>query len=236
MSGAGGIKPVYLLAGGPGSRVGRDPALVRAIESAGVKRPSIAYVGAASGDSKPFFAMIAAYLKICGAGDVALAAMAGRRADPGATRALLEESDMILVSGGDVEEGMAIVEERSMLEPLRDLYRAGKPFLGISAGSIMLARQWVRWEDEDDDSSARLFPCLGIADVLCDTHGEGDDWVELRALLALCPDGTSGFGIPTGAGLVVSPDGSLEALGRPADVFVSRGGAAAPAPALKPRR
>lgn len=236
MSDAPGIKPVYLLAGGPRSGVGRDPVLVRAIESVGVERPAIAYVGAASGDSKPFFAMIAAYLNICGAGDVALAAMAGRRADLGKTRALLEESDMILVSGGDVEEGMRLVEERGMLEPIRDLHRAGKPFLGISAGSIMLARQWVRWDDEDDDSSARLFPCLGIADILCDTHGEGDDWEELRALLALCSDGAKGYGIPTGAGLVVAPDGSLEALGRPVDVFVSRGGAAAPVPALKPRR
>ncbi len=229
-------KAVFLLAGGPGRRPGRDPVLVRAIESAGANHPSIAYVGAASGDNRSFFAMIAAYLKLCGAGNVALAAMAGRRADLGKTRALLEESDMILVSGGDVEAGMEIVEERGMLQPLRDLYRAGKPYLGISAGSIMIARQWIRWEDEDDDSSARLFPCLGIADVLCDTHGEGDEWEELRALIALCPDGTAGYGIPTGAGLVVAPDGSLEALGRAADVFVSRGRAAMPAPPVTPGR
>ena len=57
----------------------------------------------------------------------------------------------------------------------------------------MLARRWIGWEDDDDDASASLFPCLGIAPVSCDTHGEEEDWDELRALLRLCPDGEVGY-------------------------------------------
>jgi cyanophycinase-like exopeptidase len=217
--------PVYLLAGGPGRRSGRDPVLELAIGSAGIERPSIAYVGAASGDDRGFFETIAGYLRLSGAGRVELAPMSSRRAKLERTAAILEASDIILVSGGDVEEGMAVVEERGMAPLLRDLHARGKPFLGISAGSIMLARQWVRWEDEDDDATSSLFPCLGLAPVNCDTHGEREGWGELRTLLRLCPDGALGYGIPTGAALRVHPGGSAEALGAPVSRFARARGA-----------
>ena len=226
--------PVYLLAGDPGGRAGRDPVLARAIESAGIERPSIAYIGAASGDDGSFFEMMADYLRLCGAGRVELAVMASRRARLERTRALLETADMILVSGGDVEEGMAVVEERGMASFLRELHARGARFLGISAGSIMLARRWVRWEDEDDDSTASLFPCLGLAAVNCDTHGEREGWSELRTLLRLCPEGETGYGISAGAALLVRPDGAVEAVGGPVRGFIRRGGAVLGGSDLRP--
>ena len=46
-------KPVWLLAGGPGShRRGPDPLIQRALSLAGKPSPSVAYVGAPSGDSR----------------------------------------------------------------------------------------------------------------------------------------------------------------------------------------
>ena len=79
----------------------------------------------------------------------------------------------------------------------------------------MLAREWVRWRDPDDDATAELFPCLGVAPVLCDTHGEGEGWEELKAALHLKTVGDSGYGITTGTCLKVLPDGRVEALGGP---------------------
>ncbi len=195
---------------------------MRALESCCVRRPSIAYVGAASGDSPSFFSMISAYLRRCGAGRITLAPLAGKRRKLEKTRAILESADMVFISGGDVEVGMNILEERQILSFLRNLFERGKPFFGSSAGSIMLGRQWVRWEDPEDDTTANLFPCMNFAPVVCDTHGEGDEWEELRALLRLTPEGTMGYGIPTGAGLCVSPDGTLEALGAPVHCFAHR--------------
>jgi hypothetical protein len=56
--------PIYLLAGGPGSRrAHNDPLLIRAIAGSGVAEPSIAYVGAASGDDKSFFKMLAGLMR-----------------------------------------------------------------------------------------------------------------------------------------------------------------------------
>jgi len=230
-----GPAPIYLLAGGKGSlRKGRDPLLTRVLSSCGVPHPSIAYVGAASGDSPPFFSMISDYLRRCGAGRVTLASLArGRKLEK--TRAILESADMVFISGGDVEAGMEVLAKRQILPFLRQLFESGKPFFGSSAGSIMLGREWVRWEDPDDDATMSVFPCMGFAPIVCDTHGEAEEWEELRALLRLTAEGTLGYGIPTGAGLCVCPDGTLEALGARVHCYAQRGGAIMRSTDLAPR-
>jgi peptidase E len=216
MSVSGNPAPIYLLAGGPGSRrTARDPLLTMAIAGCGVASPSIAYIGAASGDDTSFFRMIAGFMRACGAGKVELAPLAGRRVKLDKTRAILERSDMIFISGGDVEEGMEVIGERGMLPFLRGLYDRGTPFFGLSAGSIMLASAWIVWDDPADDSTSSVFPCMGLAPVICDTHAEDEGWEELRALLVISPEGTTGYGIPAGAGLCVYPGGGIEALGKP---------------------
>jgi hypothetical protein len=108
-----------------------------------------------------------------------------------------------------------------------------KRFFGISAGSIMLARQWVRWADPKDDDSAELFPCLGFASVLCDTHGEAEGWTELTALLALSPVGTTGYGIVSGSALFVQGK-KMCALGGEVHVFRKRKTGVARLASLRP--
>ena len=211
-----GAAPVYLLAGSSRARrTERDPLLARAIASCGVTEPSIAYIGAASDDDRSFFKMISGHLLACGAGEVTLAPLAGGRVKLDSTRSILESADAIFVSGGDVEAGMAVIEGRKMLSFLRKLRETGTPFIGLSAGSIMLAREWIVWDDPNDDATSSVFPCMGFADIRCDTHGEEEGWEELRALMLLAPEGSVGYGIPTGAGLCIYPDGTLEALGSP---------------------
>jgi len=228
--------PLYLLAGSPGSRrEDSDRVLARAMESCGVPNPSIAYIGAASGDNKQFFSMIARFLRAFGASDVVLAPMAGKRVKIEKTKAILQSADLILVSGGDVEEGMEVVGERGMLPFLRELFDGGKPFFGISAGSIMLAKEWIVWDDPNDDATASALPCMGFAPIICDTHAEDEGWEELRALLKLAGEGTLGYGIPSGAGLRVSPDGEPEALGTPVNCFARLGGRVVRGADLEPR-
>jgi cyanophycinase-like exopeptidase len=213
--------PLFLLAGRPkvmprGNRP--DPLLQQVMGRCGRAHPRIAYLGSASGDDRGFFKMIAALVKNAGASEVVLAPTADAKVDLGKTREILEGAEVILVSGGDVEEGMRVVDA-SLTPLLRTLYERGTVFIGLSAGSIMLSRQWIRWRDPDDDSTAEVFACLNFAPVLCDTHGEADGWEELHALMRLSQAGAIGHGIPSGAGLGVLPDGRLLALGEPVHRF-----------------
>jgi cyanophycinase-like exopeptidase len=218
-------KPVYLLAGGRSSitRRGPDPLLQGALKQAETDKPSVAYVGAASNDNPVFRAMIARLLRNAGAQDVRLAPLCGRRADPKEAMRVIDSCNIVFMSGGDVEAGMQVLAQTGMADFLRDQYRKGKPFFGSSAGSILLAKAWVRWRDPNADSSAELFPCLGIAQVYCDTHGEDDDWEELRVLTRLIPTETVGYGIPSGTALIANPDGSVLALGGDVQRFIRTG-------------
>jgi cyanophycinase-like exopeptidase len=155
-----------------------------------------------------------------GSGKVTLAPTV-RRFERRSFEKTCEGAEAVYISGGDVEEGMRVVARRRLAPFLSDLYRGGKLIFGVSAGSIMLARAWVRWEDEDD-SVGRLFLCLGIADILCDTHGEKERWGELRTLLRLSPDSSIGYGIRAGSAIRVDPDGTVEPMGK-IDRFVGQG-------------
>jgi peptidase E len=210
---------MFLFAGGRDSRSrGADPLLVRVFSLLGLKTPAVAYVGAASKDNRVFFMWIKAMLKKAGAGDVRLAALASARADLAKARSQLQEADLIFVSGGDVEAGMNVLARTGCSQLFGELYRGGKPFVGVSAGSIMLAKSWVRWPDAGNDATAEKFPCLGLAPILCDTHAEKEDWQELKTLLELSATET-GYGIPSGAALRIQADGSLSALGKPVPSF-----------------
>jgi peptidase E len=207
------LKPVYLLAGGrPRNPAAFNPLFQAVFEESGKTSPTIAYLGAASDDSKAFYLMMAAALKGAGAGKVKLAALASRKADVNKAKDILESSDIVYVSGGDVEHGMQVLSDKNLTGFIVGLYKQGKPFFGISAGSIMLAKEWIRWPNPDDDNTAEIFPCLGITPVLCDTHGEADGWEELQALLKLEKDGVMGYGIVSGTAIKVFPDGKIEAL------------------------
>ena len=228
--------PIFLIAGGRGMKAqkGPDPLLQTVFRRTGMQRPTVAYVGAASGDNAAFRLLITSRLQKAGAGKVTLAPLCGRSGNPEKAKAVLEASGLVFISGGDVEEGMRILREKGMIGLLQRLYQTGKPFFGTSAGSIMLARRWIRWRDPDDDTTSELFDCLGLASVLCDTHGEAEGWEELKALLALSPTGEIGHGIPSGAAIIVEPDSTVSTLGGEVHRFQKRAGVVVQIESLAP--
>jgi cyanophycinase-like exopeptidase len=228
--------PVFLIAGGQGmrNRKGPDPLLQAAIRRTGLRRPAIGYVGTASGDDDAFWSWFTELFLKAGAGEVTLAPLCGRRGDPEKAKAILSASDLVFISGGDVDEGMRRLEEKEMAGFLSRLHRSGKPFCGVSAGSIMLSQKWVRWRDPSNEGSAELLSCLELAPVLCDTHGEGDDWEELKTLLGLSPAGSIGYGIASGSAIVVEPDCAVSALGGEVGRFEKRADGVVPIENLVP--
>ena len=213
---------VHLTGGGPGAVLALRRHFKSALAQTGKKRPLVAYVGAASNDNAGFFTMIkAAACAGAGGARMRLAKLASPRASASEARALLAESDLVFVSGGDVEHGMNVLRDKDMVKPIQSLARAGKPMFGISAGSLMLACEWVRFPD-DDASKAELFPCLGIAPIHADAHAEADNWDELRVLVDLLRRRGDkvklGYGLTRKGGVRVDVDASgakIAAIGTP---------------------
>lgn len=227
-----------LVGGGPGAVLALRRRFKAALDAVGVPRPVVAYVGVASDDNRGFFRMIQGALGP-GRATMKLAKIASPRASASEARALLEGCDLVLVSGGDVEHGMKVLHDRDMADFLVALGRAGKPMFGISAGSLMLAADWVRFPDEDDESTAELFPCLGLAPLHVDAHSEDDGWSELRVLVRLLhARGDAkpvGYGLTRQGGLHVSVEGDHVAVapfGTPIPRFVVRRGKVVEAAAL----
>ncbi len=221
---SGSTKPIYLIAGSPRHRRRPDPLFQAALRESGKAAPSVGYVGTASDDDTTFFRFLAGEIVEAGADRVSHALMSSRNADLKKAQKILDASDIVFISGGDVERGMKVLREKGMVDFLFQLYNGGKPFFGVSAGSIMLAKEWVRWRDPEDETTAEIFPCLGLAPVICDTHAEEDDWQELKALLALEQEEVDGYGIPAGAAIKVFPDGRVEAVGSAISHYIRRGG------------
>jgi Peptidase E len=84
------------------------------------------------------------------------------RIDCSGWQRLCVESDIIFVSGGDVFAGMEILRRAQAVELLRRLHSQGKIFIGVSAGSIMLAKQWLVWPDAHDEKKFRVFPAWAL--------------------------------------------------------------------------
>ncbi|MCJ7610092.1 Type 1 glutamine amidotransferase-like domain-containing protein [Candidatus Bathyarchaeota archaeon] len=229
-------KPVHLLAGGRQSTPGSMVSLVCTVfKQDNLVSPSIAYIGVATGDDESFYQRVTSILRTAGACNVTQTLISPDRADLAKAKDVLASADIVFVSGGDVLEGIQTLREKNMVGFLQGLYEQGKPFFGNSAGSIMLAETWIRWPDPDDDSTAELFPCLGFAPIICDTHGEEDDWEELIAALKLAEDGRKGYGIVSGTAIKVHPDsGRVEALGGTVNQFVRREGRIVRLPDIEP--
>jgi len=205
--------PIYLLAGGPGAkRESPDPILQMALRETGKIKPSVAYIGAAHGDTLMFYLYIKRMITAAGAGKVELVPLVKKKSDMQKAESIIQSADCIFVSGGDVKEGMRVLTERSVIQLIKKRYIEGALIIGVSAGSIMLAKQWIDWPDENNEASAEIFPCMNIAPVVCDTHGEEDEWNELYSLIRLIKGDEIGYGIPSGGALRISTDGAVEAI------------------------
>jgi peptidase E len=215
---------VYLIGGGPGAFRALRRHYLAAVKELPARNPVVAYVGAASRDNRGFYTMIRTALATSRVRMVH-AKLASARARASEAQTLLQECDLVFVSGGDVEHGMHVLNDKDMAGTLRGLAKAGKPMFGISAGSLMLAREWVRFP-EGDDASAALFDCLGIAPLHVDAHSEDDGWSELRVLVGLLQQRGDrdpvGYGLTRSGGLRLLVDASGRAKMAPIGTPIPR--------------
>ena len=102
---------VFLIAGGSQPKNNKE-ILAGALALIKKETPNVAYIGTASGDSKEFFLRLRQIIMAAGAGNVSLVPIV-RRFDPDKARDILLASDVVFLSGGDVNIGMKYLRKRN---------------------------------------------------------------------------------------------------------------------------
>jgi len=144
-----------------------------------------------------------------------------RRHDVAAGRSLVEEADLLVLSGGDPVVGARLLRESGAAAWIRAARARGAPCAGISAGAILLGAFWASWPENAPpgapfDGGALVECTNAVADLVVDCHDEDGGWGELRLvgqMLAAHGESPRLLGIPAGGAVIVAHDGSLRVVG-----------------------
>jgi cyanophycinase-like exopeptidase len=175
--------------------------------------PAAAYIGASNGDREEFYSIFVAAMDAVGITDRRMI----RASFDSEDRAFMERAQLVLLAGGDVQLGWNTFEKTGMKELILERYAQGATLVGISAGAVQLGRQTVF--NTEESASLQLIDVFNLVPAIIDVHDEQREWARLSRTIHMLEGKVSGIGIPTGGGIVAHPDGTLEALRRPADEF-----------------
>lgn len=161
-------EPQIIALGGGGFSDGRDPRLdVYVLEQARVSRPSISFVGTASGDSDRYLAnFYSRFVQL----DCKPTHLSLFRRAPELREHILAQ-DVIYVGGGNTKSMLAVWRDWGLPELLREAYLAGAVLAGISAGAICWFEQGVT---DSVDGDLGPLDCLGILEGSCCPHYTGE--------------------------------------------------------------
>jgi cyanophycinase-like exopeptidase len=179
------------------------------------ERASAAYVGASNGDDPDLYGIFTAAMEGLGVARTRMIPSSPGLAD----EAFLATADLVLLAGGDVERGWRAMEAGGLRRAILRRHREGGLLVGVSAGAVQLGM--LGWP-EGDPSPERVFPTFGLVPFVVDAHAEAGDWSDLRRVVRGRGGALRGLGIPLGGGVVLHPDGAVEAVRHPATEIVCR--------------
>lgn len=209
-------QPLYLLADSQllfWKRQGR-PLLDAALAGLSGDTPTrAAYVGASNGDRPEFYDIFDAAVDAVGVTD-------RRMIDssfPADDRAYLERARLVVLAGGDVRLGWNTFEKSGMKDVILSRYAQGAVLVGISAGAVQLGRYGIT--ETPEHCASDLLELFDLVPAVIDTHDEQAGWGRLSRAIRSLEGRAVGLGIPSGGGVVVHPDTTIEPLRHPAQEF-----------------
>jgi peptidase E len=179
--------------------------------------PTAAYIGASNGDVRDYFDIFQAAVADMGITQCRMI----RSSYPKEDATFLEQADLILLAGGDVDAGWRTIDETGMSGVIFERYHAGAVLIGTSAGAVQLGLYGCRAKGP---SNNELFETFKLVPYMIDTHDERNDWSRLGDTILLMESGVKGIGIPAGGGAIYHPEGDLEPIRFPVDLFAAADG------------
>jgi peptidase E len=166
--------------------------------------PKAAYIGASNGDDPQYYSIFEAAMQNIGIQDCRMILSSFTSAD----ELFLNEADIILLAGGDVERGWNAFEQSGLKEVIIKSYYEGAVLIGISAGAVQLGLSGLVQEG----ACNKLLDTFKLVPFVIGAHEEKQEWETLKTAVEMLKGSTKGIGIPTGGGLIYYPDHSIEAI------------------------
>jgi len=169
-----------------------------------LKGSKAAYIGASNGDNPDFYAIFVAAMEGFGILDCTMIPSAVSEAD----LAFLNDADIILLAGGDVELGWRTFVSNGLNNHILRRYFEGATLIGVSAGAVQLGLCGLA-------ADGSMIETLKLVPFIIGAHEESNNWETTRDLLQLSPTNTRAIGLPTGGGALYHSDQTVEPLRHP---------------------
>jgi peptidase E len=170
--------------------------------------PKAAYVGASNGDDPEFYGIFEAAMAGIGIQDCRHISASLPEEDI----SFVNQADLILLAGGEVEKGWQVFEENGLKETIPRRYYEGSLLIGISAGAVQLG--WYGWP-EGKLSANTIFDTFKLVPFIVSAHDEGREWESLKDAVEISRGIVRGIGIPAGGGLIFHVDQTVEPIRHP---------------------
>ncbi|MDT5408673.1 MAG: dipeptidase [Mycobacterium sp.] len=210
------LQPLYLLADSQLLFWKRQDRLLLEAAVDGLARDtplSAAYIGASNGDRPEYYGIFEAAMEAIGITDRRMIDSSFGTDD----LAFLERAQLIVLAGGDVRLGWNTFEKTGMKDVILGRYAQGAVLVGISAGAVQFGRYGI--VETAESSTTELLDLFKLVPVVIDTHDERAEWARLSHTIHLLAGAATGLGIPSGGGVIVHADATIEPLRRPAHEF-----------------
>ena len=215
------IKPLYLLADSQLLfwREAEHAFIAGIREAVDSSDPKAAYIGASNGDDPTFYSIFEAAMESIGISQRRMVLAKPSKDD----LAFLQSADLVLLSGGSVEQGWRAFEQNGVKDLIARRRYDGVVLVGVSAGAVQLGLG-AMVEPAAESSAVKKAEFFRFAPFYVGAHEEQEDWWNLRMLVNSSQVDARGIGIPMGGGAIYSPDGTLEPIRKPLTEFVKEDG------------
>lgn len=178
--------------------------LDRVVKECAREKLKAAYIGASNGDQPDFYSIFVAAMEGAGVCECRMIPSALTGPDI----AFLNDADIILLAGGDVEAGWRVFLSNGLNELIVRKYLEGASLIGVSAGAVQLGMCGLAGDGS-------LIETFKLVPLIIGAHEEADNWKTTIELLQLSATTKTAIGLPTGGGAIYYSDHSVEPLRYP---------------------
>lgn len=168
------------------------------------ERLKAAYVGASNGDHPDFYMIFVSAMEGAGIFDCRMIPSALSEVD----LAFLNDADIILLAGGDVEKGWRVFLNNGLSKHIVTRYLEGATLIGVSAGAVQLGVGGLA-------ADGSLIETFKLVPFIIGAHEESDNWRTSTEVLRLSATNTRAIGLRAGGGAIYHSDHTLEPLRHP---------------------